>query len=125
MTVYLQCYYDPTVAPDVSKIAEELVAEYEAAHPGVEIELVPNLTSGQDFETSGARMAANESPDIMWQQFATATCVAKTWWTLLNDQFELPNPYVAEGEPGSARWPTFSRIMCWARRGRRHVPGVA
>jgi ABC-type glycerol-3-phosphate transport system substrate-binding protein len=105
LTVYLQCYYDPTVNPETSQIAEELVAEYEAAHPGVEIELVPNLPSGQDFETFlAARMAANESPDIMWQQFGTRNMRGETWWTPLNDQFELPNPYVAEGQPGSARW---------------------
>ena len=105
LTVLLQCYYDPNVNPDTAKIAEELVAEYEAAHPDVDIELVPNLPSGQDFETYlSARMAANQSPDIMWQQFNTRNQRGSTWWVPLNDIFDLPNPYIAAGQPGSERW---------------------
>ncbi|MBW7884533.1 MAG: carbohydrate ABC transporter substrate-binding protein, partial [Caldilineaceae bacterium] len=67
--------------------------------------LVPNLPSGQDFETFlAARMAANESPDIMWQQFGTRNVRGSNWWTPLNDAFEQPNPYIEAGQPGSERW---------------------
>jgi ABC-type glycerol-3-phosphate transport system substrate-binding protein len=105
LTVLLQCYFDPNVEPETAAVAEELVAEYEALRPDVDIELVPNLPSGQDFETYlSARMAANESPDIMWQQFGTRNVRGSDWWTPLNDVFELPNPYIEAGQPGSERW---------------------
>jgi raffinose/stachyose/melibiose transport system substrate-binding protein len=105
LTVYLQCYYDPNVEPDTARVAEELVAEYEALNPDVDIELVPNQPSGVDFETFlAARMAANQSPDIMWQQFGTRNVRGADWWTPLNDAFEMPNPYIEAGQPGSERW---------------------
>lgn len=105
LTVFLQCYYDPNVEPDTAKVAEELVKEYMAQHPDVTIELVPNLPSGQDFETYlAARMAAGQSPDIMWQQFGTRNVRGKTWWAPLNDVFQKPNPYIEKGQPGSERW---------------------
>jgi ABC-type glycerol-3-phosphate transport system substrate-binding protein len=105
VTVLLQCYFDPNVEPETAAVAEELVAEYEALRPDVDIELVANLPSGQDFETYlSARMAANESPDIMWQQFGTRNVRGSDWWTPLNDAFEMPNPYVEAGQPGSERW---------------------
>lgn len=105
LSVYLQCYFDPNVEPDTAKIAEQLVADYEALHPDVDIELVPNQPSGVDFETFlAARMAANESPDIMWQQFGTRNVRGSSWWSPLNDAFEKPNPYIEAGQPGSERW---------------------
>jgi len=105
LTVYLQCYYDPNVEPDTAKVTEGLVAEYESLHPDVDIELVPNQPAGTDMETYlAARMAANEAPDIMWQQFNTRNQRGATWWTPLNDMFEKPNPYIKAGQPGSERW---------------------
>ena len=105
LSVLLQCYFDPNVEPETAAVAEELVAEYEALNPNVDIELVPNLPAGSDFETYlTARMAANESPDIMWQQFNTRNQRGDTWWVPLNDIFDMPNPYIEAGQPGSERW---------------------
>lgn len=105
LTVFPQAYYDPTVDPDTAAIAEEIAAEYEALHPGVDIELVPNLPAGQDLETYlAARMAANQSPDVMWQQFGTRNLRGSDWWVPLNEHLEKPNPYIEAGTPGSERW---------------------
>lgn len=105
LTVYLQEYYQPDRNPEVSAVSEALAQEYMDMHPGVTITLVPLIPAGQDAETFlAARMAAGESPDIMWQQFYSRNTRADDWWVPLNDILEMPNPYIAEGTPGSERW---------------------
>jgi ABC-type glycerol-3-phosphate transport system substrate-binding protein len=105
LTVFLQTYYDPTQNPTTATLAEGLAKAYMDAHPGVTITLVPNLPSGQDYETFlAARMAADQSPDIMWQQYGTRNVRGSNWWVPLNDFIEKPNPYIAEGTPGHDKW---------------------
>jgi raffinose/stachyose/melibiose transport system substrate-binding protein len=105
LNVFLQEYYQPDRDATIAAISEEIAQEYMALHPGVTINLVPNLPAGQDFETYlAARMAAGESPDIMWQQFYSRNLRADEWWVPLNDVLEMPNPYIEEGTPGRERW---------------------
>jgi ABC-type glycerol-3-phosphate transport system substrate-binding protein len=106
LTVFLQTYYDPTGGDkDTAAIAEKIAKDYEALHPGVTIKLIENLPPGQDFETFlAARFAADQSPDIMWQQFGTRNLRGKTWWVPLNKFFDMPNPYIAAGTKGHDKW---------------------
>ena len=105
LNVFLQEYYQPDRNAEVAAISEALAQEYMDAHPGVTINLVPNIPAGQDQETFlAARMAAGESPDIMWQQFYSRNTRADDWWVPLNDVLEMPNPYIEAGTPGAERW---------------------
>lgn len=105
LSVYLQAYYDPANEPETSEVARQIVAEYEKLHPDVTIKLVDNLPSTQDSETFlAARMAADQSPDVMWQQFGTRNLRGSSWWVPLNPYFDKPNPYIAEGTPGHEQW---------------------
>jgi ABC-type glycerol-3-phosphate transport system substrate-binding protein len=105
INVFLQEYYQPDRDADIAAISQSLAQEYMDMHPGVTINLVPNLPVGQDQETYlAARMAAGETPDIMWQQFYSRNTRADDWWVPLNDILEMPNPYIEEGVPGSERW---------------------
>ncbi|MBA3874714.1 MAG: carbohydrate ABC transporter substrate-binding protein [Anaerolineae bacterium] len=105
LTVYLNQYYDPAQNPDTAKLSQDIAQKYMDAHPGVTIKLVENLPASQDAEAFlAARMAADQSPDIMWQQFGTRNVRGKTWWVPLNDYLDKPNPYIAEGTPGHDKW---------------------
>jgi ABC-type glycerol-3-phosphate transport system substrate-binding protein len=105
ISVFLNSYYDPTNDKETADLMTSIAKEYEALHPGVTIKLVENLPSGQDMETFlAARMAADQSPDIMWQQFGTRNLRADKWWVPLNPYFDMPNPYIVEGTPGHDKW---------------------
>lgn len=104
LTVYLQAYYDTGNDPATAELAEEIVQEYIDMHPGVTIELVDNLPADQVETLLTTRMSAGEAPDIIWQQFANRNTRGDDWWVPLNDYFEMANPYIAEGTPGSERW---------------------
>ena len=105
LSVYLNVYYDPNSDKETADVTTAIAREYESQHPGVKITLVPNLPSGQDLETFlAARMSANQSPDIMWQQFANRNQRGSAWWVPLNQYLDKPNPYIAAGTPGHDKW---------------------
>ncbi|MBI1281572.1 MAG: hypothetical protein GC179_25825 [Anaerolineaceae bacterium] len=105
LSVYLNAYYDPAVDKDTADLMTSIAQKYMDDHPGVTIKLVEALPAGQDVEAYlAARMAADQSPDIMWQQFGTRNVRGKTWWVPLNDYLAKPNPYIAEGTPGHDKW---------------------
>lgn len=105
LSVYLNQYYDPNTDKATADLAASIAKEYEAAHPGVKITLVANLPTGTDLEAwLAGRMAANQSPDIMWQQFGTRNQRGNTWWVPLNPYLDAPNPYIAAGTPGHDKW---------------------
>jgi ABC-type glycerol-3-phosphate transport system substrate-binding protein len=107
LEVFLQSYYPPDTEAPIRAVAEEIVADYQALHPGVTIRLVPNLTAGVGFGPwLTARMAAGTAPDIVWEQFFLRNTVqaAQGWWVPLTDFLEMPNPYIEAGVPGSERW---------------------
>lgn len=105
ISVYLNAYYDPTADKETADITAGIAKEYEAAHPGTKINLVAALPTGTDLEAwLAARMAANQSPEVMWQQFGTRNQRGSTWWLPLNQYLNAPNPYIAAGTPGSGKW---------------------
>ncbi len=105
LSVYLNVYYDTANNPTTAKITQGIVQKYMDAHPGATIKLVDNLPGGQDLEAYlAARMAAGQSPDIMWQQFPTRNVRGSTWWVPLDDYLSKPNPYIAAGTPGHDKW---------------------
>lgn len=105
LTVYLNAYYDPAVDKETADLTTSIAQKYMDDHPGVTITLVEALPASQDAEAFlAARMAADESPDIMWQQFGTRNVRGDTWWVPLNEFLDSPNPYIAEGTPGHEKW---------------------
>jgi ABC-type glycerol-3-phosphate transport system substrate-binding protein len=105
ISVYLNSYYDPTADKETADVTAGIAKEYEAAHPGTKINLVAAVPAGTDLEAwLAARMAANQSPDIMWQQFSTRNQRASSWWVPLNQYFNAPNPYIAAGTAGHDKW---------------------
>jgi len=105
ISVYLNSYYDATADKETADVTAGIAKEYEAAHPGVKINLVQAVPTGTDLEAwLAARMAANQTPDIMWQQFSTRNQRASTWWVPLNQYLSAPNPYIAAGTPGHDKW---------------------
>ncbi len=86
--------------------AMKLAAEaYMEANPGVEIEFV-RVPEGTDARVwTVTQLTGGTAPDIVWtQSFDTNRDVGKGWWINLLPYMEEPNPYVAEGDPGSERW---------------------
>jgi len=103
--VYPQNYYNPESDPETAAVMEEIAQAYMDLHPGVTINLIPNLPAGTNYDTwLAARIAAGEAPDIAWEQFYSRNTTHAEWWVPLNDYFEMPNPYIEAGTPGSERW---------------------
>src|SRR5258708_19724482 len=81
LNVFLQTYYNPATDKDTAAVAEAIAKEYMDKHPGVNIKLVPDLPAGQDYETFLApRMAPDQAPDIIWQQFGTPNQPGINWF---------------------------------------------
>ena len=105
LNVYPQNYYNPEADPETAAVTEAIAQAYMEMHPGVTINLVPNLPAGTDYPTwLAARIAASEAPDIAWEQYAQRNNTADDWWVALDEFLEMPNPYIEEGMPGSERW---------------------
>ena len=85
ISVYLNAYYDPAQDQETADLMTSIAKKYMDDHPGATIKLVEALPAGQDMEAYlAARFAADQSPDIMWQQFGTRNVRGKTWWVPLN-----------------------------------------
>src|SRR5690349_8698755 len=92
LTVYLNAYYDTVHDQATADLTTSIAQKYMDDHPGVKITLVDSLPAGQDVEAYlAARFAADQSPDIMWQQFGTRNVRGKTWWVPLNEYLDKPN----------------------------------
>lgn len=83
----------------------EVISDYQAKHPGIEIDLV-KLPEGVDSrEWQVAQQTAGTVPHIMPAlQWVIKEDVDKNWWVNLTPYFEQPNPYIAAGAEGSERW---------------------
>ncbi len=110
-------YYpgEPTADnPNPPTFFNELVAEYEAANPGVRIELIDipdNISSDQWRSTV---FQGQNEPHIMsnnyirvWQE------ETNDWYVPLNDYIAEPNPYIPEGTPGSEVWQDSIPEVVW------------
>ena len=92
----------------------QLVAEYEAANPGVTIELidVPDNISGDQWRSTVFN--GQTEPHIItnnyirvWQE------QSNDWYVPLNDYIAMPNPYIPEGTPGSEAWQDSIPEVVW------------
>ncbi len=105
LDVFPQNYYNPESDPETAAVMESIAQEYMELHPNVTINLMPNLAPGTNYDTwLAARVAAGEQPDIVWEQFYSRNTDHADWYVPLNDFFEMPNPYIEAGTPGSERW---------------------
>lgn len=100
--------------PNPPTFFNELIAEYEAANPGVTIELieVPDNISADQWRST-VFQGQNE-PHILvnnyirvWQE------EINDWYLPLNDYIEQPNPYIPEGTAGSERWADSIPDVVW------------
>ena len=81
LNVYPQNYYNPEADPDTAAVTEAMAQAYMDMHPGVTINLIPNLPAGTDYPTwLAARIAAEEAPDIAWDQYAQRNNNGSDWW---------------------------------------------
>ncbi len=92
----------------------ELVAEYEAANPGVRIELIEipdNISSDQwrstVFQGQNEPHILNNNYIRVWQE------ESNDWYVPLNEYIEQPNPYIPEGTPGSEVWQDSIPEVVW------------
>ncbi len=109
--IYVQAY-TPTESMEKSpnnpiphNMIQVLATEYEEAHPGTEIEVILKPANVADHEWIVTQQAGGTIPHITWSHsFWIQDELEKGWWIALDPYFEQPNPYIAAGEPGSARW---------------------
>jgi len=93
---------------DPPQYMNTLKKEYEDAHPGITIELVPNLAQGYE-EWLVTQMAGGTSPDIVWYQRGyIARDYEKGWFVNLDPYLAEPNPYVA----GNTTWKEIFQAPC-------------
>lgn len=91
--------------PAPHKMAQTLADEYKAAHTEVTISLVNHPSSVADHEWIITGQAGGTIPHIVWtHRFWVDTEVDKGWWVPLDSYFAEADPYIASGQPGSAKW---------------------
>lgn len=105
ISFYPQNYYNPEARPEAAAIVEGVIADYQAENPNVEVELIPYVGDSNTYRSwLLTRLAAGEAPNITWEQYSDRNTEGAEVWVDLTDYLEQPNPYVAEGQPGSERW---------------------
>jgi multiple sugar transport system substrate-binding protein len=106
LTVYPQAYYSPESDAETAAVMEQIAQDYMELHPEVTIELVPALGGSEtDYYTwLSARIAAGEAPDLVWDQASFRNTTRRDWYAPITEAFSQPNPYIADGAPGSERW---------------------
>jgi ABC-type glycerol-3-phosphate transport system substrate-binding protein len=120
ISMYVNQFYAPETNPEVTKVTQELVAEYEAAHPDVKINLIPHIADVNAYQAwLTTRFTAGDEPDITWQQFYQRNTEGTDNWLALNEYMEQPNPYIPEGENGHDRWGDifFENVLAQIRGG--------
>ena len=88
-----------TPVEGMKKVAEA----FEQLHPDTRIEFLG--VTGEQREWVVTQLTGGQAPDILqtnvedvWQD------VHKDWYVPLDKYYDAPNPFVAEGQPGSERW---------------------
>ncbi len=80
---------------DPPKKMNDLKKEYEEAHPGITVELVPELQTGYE-EWLVTQMSGGISPEIVWYQRGyIARDYKKNWFVNLDPYLAEPDPYVS------------------------------
>ncbi|MEQ8675240.1 MAG: ABC transporter substrate-binding protein [Aggregatilineales bacterium] len=101
---YPASYYSPEAQPEGAAEVEAVIADYEALHPGVEIDMIPFIPWGEFEVFFQTRLAAGQEPHLSWRHYYLRNPEGEEVWVPLNDYFEMPNPYIPEGLPGHDRW---------------------
>ena len=101
--VKLDRYYRPIEDPETAAVVDTIVKAYMAAHPKVKVTLLPQAGTDAPVDMA-AQIAAGTLADIVFDQFFNRNQVMDKWWAPLDKYFEMPNPYIAKGTPGSDRW---------------------
>jgi ABC-type glycerol-3-phosphate transport system substrate-binding protein len=92
---------NPQPRTESKKIAER----YMELHPGVEVVVVDKPAGVADHEWIVTQQAGGTIPHIVWSHsFWIQDELGKGWWIALDPFMAEPNPYVADGQPGSDRW---------------------
>ncbi len=83
---------------------EVLAKEYMAQHPDVKIVINKTSLNG-DREKILSRFTQRTAPHLLFQVSPSWDQDAMNGWVVdLTDELEKPNPYIAEGQPGSEKW---------------------
>ena len=100
--------------PDPPTMMNTIVAEYEAANPGVNIELVdvPSNISGDQWRSTVFN-GQNEPHIIVNNYIRVWQEQGNDWYVPLNEHIEAPNPYIPEGTAGSERWADAIPEVVW------------
>jgi len=101
---YPSIYYAPELRPEGAAEVEAIVAEYEALHPGVNIEVLPFIPWSEFEVFFQTRLTAGQEPHLSWRHYYLRNPEGEEVWVPLNEFFEMPNPYIPEGQPGHERW---------------------
>lgn len=109
ITMYAQAYtpIEPTAnTPNPPRYLNRIVAEYEALHPNITINLIPPLAPGSDYITWVRTQAAGaQLPDIVWLQAGQVNeQLPRGMFEPLTQYLEQENPYIPAGQPGADRW---------------------
>lgn len=105
-------FYTPTADMTFSEdnplphnMAQVLATEYIAKHSEVQIEIINKPSQVADHEWIVTGQAGGTIPHVCWtHRFWIDGEVDKAWWVPLDSYFAEPNPYIAAGQPGSAKW---------------------
>jgi len=82
-----------------------LAQEYMDANPGVTIDIIAKPSQVADHEWIVTQQAGGTIPHVVWtHSFWVDSEIDKGWWVALDPYMAEPNPYVAAGQPGSAKW---------------------
>ncbi len=104
ISMLMNNYYYPTQYPEPAKMTEALAAQYEKAHPGIKINLLPWRWSNEsDYRTwLTAKFAAGTEPTIAWEQYYKMWNETG-WWQPLDKFMKEPDPYAPAGA-GKSEW---------------------
>lgn len=91
--------------PNPPAMMNEIVAEYEAMNPGVNVELIdtPDNISGDQWRST-VFQGQNEPHIIVNNYIRVWQEQGNDWYVPLNDYIGSPNPYIPEGASGHESW---------------------
>jgi len=121
-TIHLQIdeYYNPEIRPEVARVTEEIVSEYEKLHPNVDLVLGDYMPISEFYTWFATKMAVRDAPEFVYTLRAERV-LQKGWWISLDKYLEEENPYIPKGYIGHDRWADI--IPEWVWEGIRHPDG--
>jgi ABC-type glycerol-3-phosphate transport system substrate-binding protein len=105
ISVYFGQIYSPEATPASKEVMDDLVSQFEALHPGVNVELIPFMGGDQTsyYAWLTTRFSGGDEPDIAWSHWYDRNA-QRDRWLPLNDYLQTGNQYVPEGQPGHDKW---------------------